>query len=187
MVKKGSIQKDSYDEGFSPNMKINRNKESCIGKHCINELQNIFRLFNILDQQQQLFYKLYEFKISLSDFTKQYRFLQKQLSKDDVNNLRNFGGDIGLLKEHARPVIKCAVDNCDSELKTWLINSIDDLLAYTKDSTNSYLKLRNKELKKTKIEFNKKLTVNSVLNYLFDNVRTLNHPQFLHFFNLDKK
>ena len=153
-------------------------------KHCINELQNIFRLFNISHQQQQLFYRLYEYKISLSDFTKQYKFLQKQLSKDDVIVLRNFG-DVELLVKYARPVIKCAVDNCDSELKTWLINSIDNLLAYTKDS--SYLKFKNKRLKKTKIEFNKKLTVNNVLDYLMYDVRTLDYSEFLNFFNLDNK
>lgn len=168
---------------FSPGMKAIFDQNNCMFQKCISELQHIYKVHTLLIEQQNAFDDLQKFKIDLGTFNQKYKSIQKQFTKEDVNHLRNLDS-LSLFQEYGNKVIKCAIQNCSSELKTWLLYQIDDLIKHTpKTKRNVFW---HKKIQDSKREIQTRMTVNNVSNFIFYILRILNPIQIQNFFHLNK-
>ena len=146
-----------YSPVYSPGMKRSVNIQDCLSNNCLQQLQELYRIYTIIHQKVKLHNDLLTYKINLAIFTKQYKNLQKQLTKKDINIIKRFSSSEVLIRDYMRPVIKCAIENCNSELKQWLLFQINDFSKY-----KGITKMSKSTLKQSKSEIEKHMTVDNV-------------------------
>ena len=162
MVTKGNKNTTVSSVPYSPGMKRSLNIQECLSNNCLQQLQELYRIYTIIHQKVKLHNDLLTYKINLAIFTKQYKNLQKQLTKKDINIIKRFSSSEVLIRDYMRPVIKCAIENCNSDLKQWLLYEINFILKNYKNLT----KMSKSTLKQSKSKIEKHMTVDNVHNTL---------------------